>query len=135
MRSFLCALFLFGSAGTLAELVLLEHTEDYWQKLPLALLALGITAVAASAFRHRVSTIRAVRLLMVLFVLSGGVGLYQHYQGNLEFELEMNASRHGWELAWETLKGATPTLAPGTMLYLGLLGLAYAHLPRPTTSR
>ncbi len=31
----------------------------------------------------------------------------------------------GFELAWEALKGATPSLAPGTMMLLGMLGLIY----------
>ena len=100
----------------------------------MALLALGIAAVGVSTLRRRSRVIQIVAWLMILFVISGCVGLYQHYQGNLEFELEMNASRHGWELVWETLKGATPALAPGMMLYLGLLGLAYAHLARKAIS-
>ena len=30
----------------------------------------------------------------------------------------------GWELVLESLTGALPALAPGTMIYLGLLGWA-----------
>jgi hypothetical protein len=35
----------------------------------------------------------------------------------------------GLELFWEAMKGATPSLAPGVMAQLGLLGLActYRH--------
>ena len=62
---------------------------------------------------------------MILFVLSGLVGLILHYQGNAEFELEMYPSLNGLELFWEAIRGATPTLAPGTMIQLGLLGWVY----------
>ena len=61
---------------------------------------------------------------MVLFVLSGFTGQWLHYQGNVEFELEMYPSRQGLELVWEALGGAYPSLAPGTMILFGLLGLA-----------
>ena len=59
--------------------------------------------------------------------MSGVVGLWLHYQGNTEFELEMYPSLEGLALFWEAIRGATPTLAPGTMLELGLLGLAYMY--------
>jgi len=38
------------------------------------------------------------------------------------FELELDAPLTGFPLWRETLMGATPTLAPGTMTLLGLLG-------------
>ena len=68
---------------------------------------------------------RSFQCIMVLFVVNGALGLYQHYQGNLEFELEMYPSISGFELVWEALKGPTPSLAPGTMVLLGMLGLIY----------
>ena len=64
---------------------------------------------------------------MVMLVLSGFVGLWLHYQGNTEFEREMYPTLNGFELFRESLTGATPTLAPGTMLELGFLGLAYTY--------
>ncbi|MFB3131882.1 MAG: hypothetical protein ACE10K_05095, partial [Rhodothermales bacterium] len=44
-----------------------------------------------------------------------------------EFELEMYPTLKGLELFWESIKGATPALAPGTMIQLGLLGWAYTY--------
>ena len=58
---------------------------------------------------------------------SGVLGLYLHYRGNVEFELEMYSSLRGFELFWEALKGATPALAPAAMAHLGLVGLAYSY--------
>ena len=51
LRRVLAALFLFGSVGTAAELLLLEHTEDAWQKAPLVLIAIGCVVLAVLAVR------------------------------------------------------------------------------------
>jgi len=61
---------------------------------------------------------------MVIYIVSGGLGIYFHIRSNVEFELEMYPSMGGWELVRESLTGALPALAPGTMIYLGLLGWA-----------
>jgi len=63
---------------------------------------------------------------MLTFVVVGVLGVYQHYTGNAEFELEMYPSRAGLELFRESLKGATPTLAPASLSWIGLIGLAFA---------
>jgi hypothetical protein len=117
-----------GCVVTLFELWLLGHTDGFWQRLPLAVLAVGLIAFAAEAVRPGARTRRALQIVMAAFVLCGLVGLGQHYSGNREFELEMYPTRHGLELFWETLRGATPALAPTAMAHLGLLGLLYCHL-------
>ena len=125
IRRLLIALFVFGVVGTGAELILLEHTEDIWQWTPIVLLAVSVPLAGSLWFVSARWLIRSFRGIMVLFVASGALGLYQHYQGNVEFELEMYPSMSGFELVWEALKGATPSLAPGTMMLLGMLGLIY----------
>lgn len=125
LRRILLAVFLLGALGTLAELILLEHYEDGWQLLPLALLGASPIAVALLILRPGAASLRSFQMLMLLLVAAGGIGVYQHYSGNVEFELEMYPSRGGFELIWESLKGATPALAPGAVAQLGLLGLAY----------
>lgn len=125
LRRILLAVFLLGALGTLAELILLEHYEDWWQLLPLVLLGASPVAVVLLVLRPGAASVRSFQMLMLLLVAAGGIGLYQHYRGNVEFELEMYPSRGGFELIWESLKGATPALAPGAVAQLGLLGLAY----------
>ena len=61
---------------------------------------------------------------MLLFVVAGIVGVALHYQSNVEFELEMYPSMEGMELFRNSMTGALPTLAPGSMIYIGLVGLA-----------
>ena len=127
LRRVLSALFLFGSVGTAAELLLLEHTEDVWQKAPLVLIAVACVVLAALTIRPSTAGVRLFQLVMVAFIASGVAGLGLHFQGNVEFELELQPGASGFHLFWESMKGATPVLAPGTMALLGALGLTYTY--------
>lgn len=120
-------LFLLGCAGTGAELLLLEHYENWRQWLPLAALALGLVGGGAVGLRPGPRSFVAFRALMVAFAIVGLAGLYLHYVGNAEFELEMYPELSGLELVWEALRGATPALAPGTMVGLGALGFLFTY--------
>lgn len=128
IRGVLAATFFFGSVGTGAELVLLEHTEGIWQNLPLALVALGCLAGGVLAVKQDTAARRAFHVVMALFAASGIAGILLHYQGNVAFELELSPDAAGMPLFWESMKGATPALAPGTMILLGVVGFAYARL-------
>jgi hypothetical protein len=127
LRRLLLGLVLLGSAGLAAELVLLEHTESAWQWVPLVALALGFACTLAVALRPSARTLRPFQAVMAAFVAAGALGVYLHLQGNVEWELEGDASLRGAELYWAALWGATPALAPGALAQLGLLGLALAH--------
>lgn len=123
LRGLLLAILLFGVLGTLAELYLLGHYEEWWQLVPLVLLAVAVPIIALCGVRPSAATLRALQGLMLMFVVAGALGVYQHYTGNVEFELEMYPSRAGFELFWESLAGATPALAPASLSWLGLIGL------------
>ena len=125
IRWFLMGILLMGLLGTGVELLLLGHTEGFWQWVPLLLIAIGLFVLSWGLLYPGRRNIRLLQGTMLLFVLSGLVGLILHYQGNAEFELEMYPSLKGLELLWEASRGATPTLAPGTMIQLGLLGWVY----------
>ncbi len=127
IRWFLMVILLMGLLGTGVELLLLEHTEGFWQWVPLFLIAIGVIVLCWAVLYPGRRNIRVLQGTMILFLLSGLVGFILHYQGNTEFELEMYPSLKGMELFWEAIQGATPTLAPGTMIQLGLLGLVYTH--------
>jgi hypothetical protein len=122
LRRGLLAILALGVVGTLAELCLLEHWED-WQKTPLVLLAAGMLALIVHALRPGRGSVRALQALSALFVAGGLVGVWLHYDGNVEFELEMYPTRAGLVLVWEAIRGATPALAPGSLSLLGLVGL------------
>ncbi len=126
-RGCLLVLFLIGVVGTGAELLLLGHTEDLWQWVPLVLMAGSLVTLGWRVVDRGARSLHVFRGMMILFVLSGVVGLWLHYDGNAEFELEMYPGLQGFELFRESVTGATPTLAPGTMLEFGLLGLLYTY--------
>jgi hypothetical protein len=127
-RRVVLVILMLGMAGIFVELLLAEHFEDAWQVIPLILLVLGVAAVAWHAIGPSSSSARTLRTLMTLFVLSGCLGVFLHYRGNVEFEREQNPRATRWTLFREAMMGATPALAPGVMIQLGLLGLLYAFV-------
>lgn len=127
VRRILLAGLWLGITGTAVELLLLEHYEEWRQMIPLGLLAAGLLALVWHAVHRGAAPLRALQVLMLMFVIAGATGLLLHYRGNAEFELEMYPSKAGWELFRESMMGATPALAPGTMIQLALIGLAYSY--------
>jgi hypothetical protein len=83
--------------------------------------------------------IRIHQFVLVAFLVSGPLGLYWHYTGNVEFEEEMYPTMRGLELFWKAMKGAFPVFAPTVMSQLGILGLASLYrqpcLHRPSGKR
>ena len=126
MRRVLMGILLLGTVGTGVELLLLKHFEDKWQTAPLALLGAAVLVIVWHAISACRASLRTFQATMLLFTVSGAVGVLQHFRGNVEWELERSPGAAGVELFRLAVMGATPTLAPGTMLQLGLIGLLYA---------
>jgi hypothetical protein len=117
-----------GLAGTVTELVLLEHYEQPLQFVPLVLIVAAVAAIAWQVMRNDATSLRALEIIMVLFVLSGFAGIAAHSRGSAEFQLDLNPSMTVWELVGKVMRAkAPPLLAPGMMLQMGLLGLAYVY--------
>lgn len=127
IRIFLVSLFLYGMIGSGLELLLLGHTEDFWQLIPLFLSIFCLLILLWYALSGSAISMRVFQITMITFIVSGLTGVYLHYRGNVEFELEMYPSLQGLDLFLKSIKGATPFLAPGTMIILGLIGLAYSY--------
>ena len=127
LRGALLVILVVGLVGVLAELILLEHTEEAWQRLPIFMILASLIILGWHAVDRGALPVRILQLTMALFIVTGALGVALHFKGNVEFELEMQPSLSGMTLLWQTLKGATPTLAPGTMVQLGLIGLAYTY--------
>jgi hypothetical protein len=131
IRTVILAVLMFGMAGLLAELALIAHYEDATQWIPLALLAAGLVFVVLDLVLPRAWTQLLIQLTMVLMVAAGVLGVYFHFNGSREFQLEMDPQMRGTALVWHVLQAKSPpTLAPGSMVQLGILGLGYAYLRR-----
>ena len=125
-RRILLFILLLGVIGIIAELLLLGHIEDVYQWIPVVLGFVTLVLAAIVTMRPSVAAIRLFQAVMLLMLLSGAVGVWLHFQVNMEFQLEMDASLTGWNLLRKSILAKTPpALAPGAMAQLGLIGLAY----------
>jgi len=95
---------------------------------PIVLIGLAVVILTWHTITGHPASVRAVQGIMGLFLIAGVAGIALHYQSSMEFKLETNASLSGWALFWAVMSAKTPpTLAPGAMIQLGLLGLAYTY--------
>jgi hypothetical protein len=128
VRRILLAILALGMAGSLTELILLKHTEDLFQWVPLVLLGAGGAVLAWHSASGGAASLRLMRWVMGGFVAAGIAGVYFHFQGSAEFKLESQPTLAGMALFWQAIRAKTPPLlAPGAMVQLGLLGLAYTY--------
>jgi hypothetical protein len=125
-RRILLTILFLGIAGISLELWLMAHTEDVYQLIPLVIAMAGVVAIVIVAVKPSMGTVRLFQAVMALFLLSGLVGAWLHFQVNMEFQLEMDPALAGMALFQKSiLAKSPPALAPGAMIQLGLIGLAY----------
>jgi hypothetical protein len=127
IRKLLFAALAVGVIGTTGELVLLRHIDKPAQWIPLVCLVAAVPVLIWHASSPGVASVRTLQALMLAFIGLGVVGVGLHYDGNVEFQRELNPSERGWTFIRKTVAGATPVLAPGSMVLLGLVGLAHAY--------
>ena len=134
LRRGVLLIFVLGSVGLSSELLLLGHFEEWRQQVPLLLLGFGLLLLAVRIFYRRAIILRLFRLNALVFVLAGIVGIYFHLDSNMEFGVEMVPTLSRLELLSKALSGAMPTLAPGALVQLGLVGFLYTYR-HPALSR
>jgi hypothetical protein len=128
IRAVLLTLLLAGLIGTAVELVLLGHDEGATQIVPLVLIALGMVVVVWHGIASSPISMLAMRVTMVAFIAASAIGIVLHYQGNVEFQKEVDPSMHGFTLFMKAMQSKTPpALAPGVMAHLGVLGLVCTY--------
>lgn len=127
-RKILLAILLLGVIGITAELLLLAHTEDANQWIPIGLCLVSVVLIAIVAIHPTRGSLRLFQALMMLMILSGALGMYLHLHANMEFQLEMDATLKGFALLKKSIVAKSPpALAPGAMAQLGLIGLAFTY--------
>lgn len=126
LRWLLFALLIVGLLVTGIDLMLLDHHEDIWQSIPLILIGIALLVIVWHAMARNATSLRAMQTVMVLFVGAAAAGIVLHYRGNMEFQLELDATLSGWELFNKVIRAkAPPAAAPTAMAQLGLIGLIY----------
>ena len=128
VRGLILAVLAIALLGTVTELVLLEHYEQVLQLVPVVLIAAALVAIAWQVASRGAASLRALEIIMILFVLAGFAGVVAHFLGSAEFQLDLDPSMANWELLEKVMRAkAPPLLAPGMMLQMGLLGLIYVN--------
>ncbi len=123
-RTFLFVLSALAFIGAMVELAFLEHFESALQLVPFVLGGAGLIAVLATWLVQNPGIIRAHQVIMVLVVVGGSFGVYEHLTHNFAFELEIRPNAIATDVIWEALHGASPLMAPGIFSFGGILGLA-----------
>lgn len=127
IRRLLLASLSAGIVGTAAELILLGHIDSPAQWIPVVALAVALPLLCWHAARPCARTVRLIQLTMWAYIVFGVVGVGLHYDGNVEFERELHPKVAGLTLLRHSIAGATPVLAPGSMMLLGLVGIAHTY--------
>jgi hypothetical protein len=128
LRRLLLVIVTIGLLGTAADLLLLDHYESGWQLIPLVLIAVALLVAVWLFVDDGFMAVLAMRVTMATFVLAGCLGVLLHYNGNREFQREIDPALAGWALVTKVMKAkAPPALAPASMIQLGLLGLLYTY--------
>jgi len=131
IRRLLLGALAIGVLGTIGELILLRHIDKPPQWIPLVFLGACVPILSWHAAAPSATTVRILQFLMAAFLVLGVAGVGLHYNANVEFERELHPEERGWTFVRKTVAGATPVLAPGSMVLLGLVGLAHTyHHPR-----
>lgn len=115
----------FMALGTGTELFLIGHFEDAWQWVPILIVGTSLLVFLVRLIKESSPLRRSFQVLMYVSMLSGVVGSYFHIRANFEFEQELHADAAGMPLLVNSLSGALPALAPGSMIVFGLIGILY----------
>lgn len=129
IRIFLLGFSIFTFAGSVFELVFLNHTRETLQWTPFILCALGILLAALMLIHPTVQTVRIVRIGMWI-VLAGGIfGMGVHVFGNLKPYIEGGRSAGFGQLITTAFGGRNPLLAPGVLSMAAVMALTalYKH--------
>jgi hypothetical protein len=128
LRRLLLGVLTFGLVGTSIELVLLKHYEDAWMLAPFAVMSVALVAAAARLLAPAAWSVRCLQAAMILLLVAGGIGSYLHYEGGLSFQVDMDPTLSRWQLFWKVVRmQAPPTLAPGVLVQLALVGLVSTY--------
>jgi hypothetical protein len=127
IRRLILALLTFGLAATTVDLLALGHYKDSWQLIPLVSMIAALVAIVWHVFSgFSATSLRVLRIVMAGIFLVGVIGTILHFRGSRTFQLDANPDLSGLPLILKVLHAKSPpTLAPGAMVQMGILGLIY----------
>src|SRR5688500_1510056 len=127
LRRIVAGLVAFGLLAIAAELVLIEHLENLNQLAPVIVLPVAAVMLGPVALGAVPWNVVALRGALAMVVLAGLAGVGLHVYESWQCQLEIDPSQRGIARAWAAVRAQSPpSLAPGQIALLGLLGLAAA---------
>lgn len=127
LRRVLIGLAVFMLAGTLGELLVIEHFQETEQYIPIVMCVVALIAMGAAIARPQRLTLQTLRAVMIVLGLVSLLGLYYHITGNFAFELEIRPNATLGEVFLDALGGANPLLAPGVLGIAAVMALAWTY--------
>lgn len=127
LRLFLLNLAAFILIGTVVELWFSDHLESPVQLIPFILCGSGLLAVTTVLVYPQRWSLLALRSVMGLVALGSLLGVFEHLEGNLAFELEIRPTATVWQALIAGLGGANPLLAPGILAVAAMLAIAATY--------
>jgi hypothetical protein len=127
LQRFLLVLSILLFCGTVVELLLVNHKEDFVQLIPFVLCGMGVIAASLMLFRPRRSTVLTVRVCMILVVSGSVFGIYEHLTNNITFQREIKPNAPMTDVLVSAIAGGNPLLAPGTLAIAAVLALAATY--------
>jgi len=127
VRKILLVIIVASLIGTEAELIMLGHFAHVLQLVPVGLIAVGLVALVWFVSSRNSKSLRVFHATMFLCVFSGFLGIVLHLAYDISTVTEKNKGIQGFELLWAALKSVAPPIAPGAMIQIGLVGLAYTY--------
>ena len=113
--------------GVEAELFLLAHVKPLLQLIPVLLIGLGLGSLVQFAFSRSQRSMKVFQLTMALCIASGVLGVFLHLAFSTAEAKKKDATLQGTKLLRTALTGVAPPFAPGAMIQIGLIGLAYTY--------
>jgi hypothetical protein len=115
-------------AGTVGEMIFIEHVKEPMHWIPFGLCGLGLTGVAAALLWPQRAVLLGLRAGMSVMVIGSVFGGYEHFIGNLASN-KINPKSTGFDTFQATLDGPSPLLGPGALALSAVLAVAatYRH--------
>src|SRR4051794_5002931 len=101
--------------GTIVELILERHYDKLMQFVPFVLCVAAFFTLALVIVKATPLTIWAMRLVMLTMFPVTLLGMWQHLDGNMDFQRDIRPNAGTWELLSNAIHGAAPLLAPGIL--------------------
>lgn len=129
IRTFLLGFSIFIFAGSVFELIFLNHTRETLQWTPFILSGVGILLAAWMLVKPTAQKVRIVRIGMWIVLLGGIFGMGVHIFVNLEPFIEGGRSASFGQLITTAFGGRNPLLAPGVLSMAAVTALTalYKH--------